>query len=172
MVRPPFAHLFHCARRYAHPDLRDLPDLLFHRLRPEPRESSRPMGCSSASSGSRTSPSSSSATTRCISSARSRTMGVFGTVFFVAVTAAVLWWLYRSLQDHKLGWHAGPAHLGRHGHFHRLGPGRLAALRQFHRHACSQRCFMFSSAAPCSSSLEPDLRFSARSRSRERTSSA
>ena len=26
------------------------------------------------------------------------TMGVFGTVFFVAVTAAVLWWLYRSLK--------------------------------------------------------------------------
>ena len=41
-------------------------------------------------------------------------------MFFVAVTAAVLWWLYRSVEDHKLGRHDRPPDLRRHGHWHRL----------------------------------------------------
>ena len=84
----------------------------------------------------RISPSSSSATTRSISSARLDRHQRLRLVFFVAVIAAVLWWLFRSVAQDDLGRHARPPDFGRHGDFHRLDPRRHAALRQSHAARC------------------------------------
>ena len=59
-------------------------------------------------------------------------------------TAAVLWWLYRSLAtDFTLGRHARPADLGRHGHLPRVPVRGDALSRQSDRHARPTLFYVF-----------------------------
>ena len=165
MVRPPFAHFFHCARRHAHPDLRDFSDLLFHRLCPEPRE----IHGRWAAVPLRLVPEFRQAVLRQRPGAfprQDRERWVFWHGVFCCRDRR------RSLvalplpEDHELGRHAGPPDFRHHGHFHRLDPGRLAALRQFHRHAYHNAVLCFRRLRPavrdwnrsCVSLLAADLR--------------
>ena len=147
MVRPPFAHFFHCARRRPHPDLCDLPDLLFHRLCPEPREVHGRWPAVPV----RLVPEFRQAVLRQRPGAFPRQDRDDGRVRHGVLRCRDR---RRSLvalplpEDHKLGRHAGPADLSRHGHFHRLGPGRLAALRQFDRHAAHNAVLCFRRLRP------------------------
>jgi multiple sugar transport system permease protein len=78
---------------------------------------------------------------------RTDPVSVFGMIVFAAITAAILWWLFKSWK--KATW---VKMLGR----------TISAF--------TQRCSMFCSAVACSSSSAPDWPFSARSRSPAGTS--
>ena len=54
--------------------------------------------------------------------------------FFALVVAGVLLWLYRSVRTATWVGMSGSLNIRGNGHLPCLGPGRLAALGQFHRH--------------------------------------